>query len=183
MSTEITTGIAAMRFKEFDFPYNPETLKITSHKEEKSLHKPGDRAVLQVFGNKPVIVSGEGELFGNAPFDDHLIKYNEILQLYSQKTPGVLSIDGMPSIYASFSSFELKRSPIDGVIAYSFSFTQDTAKAPHDTPLYLYHTVESGQTLWHIALLYDMPIEMLVRKNPDIRDINELEEGSKICLT
>lgn len=168
---------AKIRFKGYEWEHNPETLKVVTE-ENISEHKlPYGTSYTSKNSTKCRVVTGGGKFAGY----DCIAQFNELLKLQKKPLSGVLTLPEQKPFYAYFKKLELKCEPTDNVVSYSFEFLEDSEKN-YTYKEKTYHTVESGETLWDIAFNYNENIDELVKLNPEIKRVDELDEGSSVRI-
>lgn len=169
--------LCPMRFLGYTWHHNPKSLQISSGKKVVTLSVPYSADVLQNFGEKPLTVSGVGELYG----EDCLEQYEQLKKLYEKGDCGVLCLPRLTPLYACFDKLTLEAHNTPSVLTYSFSFTEISKKTT-DCNTQQFVEVLQGQTLWDISYLYGVNIDTLVVLNPEIMFINDLTKGEMIRL-
>lgn len=169
--------LCPMRFSGFTWHHNPKELQIINGKTIVDLDIAYDKNVLQNFGEKPIVINGVGELYG----DDCLEQYEKLRQLYLKGECGILCLPQLTPIYACFEKLSVLAKDINSVITYSFSFKQVTSKETNKVYIDTFK-VSDEKTLWEVAQKTQVDIETLVRLNSDIMFINDLQEGMVINL-
>lgn len=170
--------LVPMRFDKFDWQHNPKSLKVSCEKTTVVLTVPYTDDVLQQFGEKPIRISGVGELFG----DDCLTQYNTLYELFSSSAEGVLCIPGLKPMYAYLDKLNMSADNTPSVITYSFEFvcTQKSPKCEYHSQ---YIEPENGESLWDIAYRCSADIDKLLMLNPDVSNVFDLDgiKGIRIC--
>ncbi len=166
-----------MRFAGYTWHHNPKSLKVTNGKKVVVLSVPYSTDVLQNFGEKPLTISGVGELYG----EDCLEQYEKLRQVYEMGKSDVLCLPQLIPMYAYFDSLTLQAQPSANVLTYSFSFTQVKNK-PSVCNCVQSVVAEDSQSLWDISHLYGVPIDTLVAVNPQIMFLNDLTQGEVVRL-
>ena len=167
---------AKMRYKDYTWEHNPKTLKVSLSDNLTEQKLAGSRSLVRYSGRGARKISGEGQLCG----DDCLHEFSRLLSLQYQSSSGILSLPDTKPFYAFFSGIKLLCEPSPKVISYAFEFVEDTSRPLKSETAF--HIVEDGETLWDISYIYGVPVEELVKLNPDVRRVDELEEGSAVRL-
>ena len=164
-----------MRYAGYTWRHNPHTLSFEDEKNTVELLPPFSASDVRVFSDKPCVIKGEGELFG----EDCIEQYICLKSLFSQHPEGLLSIEGLGGFYVAFVSLNLSAQPKDDVLSYSFVFRQ---KRFEKTPVTEeeYTAAQEDDTLWDIAYRFHKTVEEMIALNPGIRFLDELEEGEKV---
>lgn len=168
--------LVPMKFKGVSWHHNPREIKFECEKNIGELCAPFEKSYIQNMGRKNMIISGTGELYGS----DCMEQFSSLLELFKQGGTGVLSIPKLPSIFAVFESLKISGEPKPDVLCYSFVF-REVMEEKLSSPMGA-HVMKYGETLWDVAYLYDMPVEQLVRLNPEIRRPDESVEGFVVIL-
>lgn len=169
--------LCAMRFLGYTWHHNPKSLEISSGKKVIDISIPYSDDVVKYFGEKPLKITGVGELYG----DDCLVQYQNLKKIYDKGECGILCLPCMHPIYACFEKLQLNATPKKDVLTYSFSFSQ-VEKNPENGYRPSKVVAKMSQTLWDISSEYDVDIEKLVELNPDIMFLNELSTGQEVCI-
>ncbi|MBQ6152974.1 MAG: LysM peptidoglycan-binding domain-containing protein [Ruminococcus sp.] len=164
-----------MRFAGYTWRHNPYKLSFHSEKNIIELLPPFSSSDIRTFSQKPCVIKGEGELFG----EDCIEQYIRLKTLFSQQEEGVLSIEGAGSFYVAFVSLSMLSEPKDNLLSYSFAFRQKRFEKTEITEEE-YVTANADETLWDIAFHRNMTVEELIGLNPQIRFFDELREGERV---
>lgn len=169
--------LCPMRFAGYTWHHNPKSLKVSNGKKVVVLSVPyGDDELLS-FGEKPLTISGVGELYG----EDCLEQYDKLRRVYEMGKSDVLCLPNLLPMYAYFDRLTLEAQPGPNVLTYSFSFTQ-VQKKPSVCNCEQSVRVSKGQTLWDISHLYKVDIDALIALNPQIMFLNDLTQGEVVRL-
>lgn len=166
-----------MSFRDFVFPINPSFIRIFHSRKISRQKIPfGNNAVTDM-GKNGRTISGEGEFCGENCIED----FERLKKVFETGGGGMLYIPSQKPIYAVFSSLELLAQDINGVIKYSFEFTESFEKSlnEHCTDI-----ISDGKSsLWDISYRYSVRIEELLRLNPSVRRPDFLiEKGKRVTL-
>jgi len=168
-----TTG--NLRFRDFVFPVDPQIIKISSARNVFNETGAFSQPVIKDCGEMPLIISGEGEFFGESCVSDF-----DALKLRMEK-PGVLAIPYRDLIYAYPEKLDIIFSDIPDVIRYRFSFIGRRLSDMPDKKSFIYS--DGTVCLWDIADKYAADIDMLVNINPHIsRPDRLIPENERINL-
>lgn len=167
-----------MRFCGYTFSHNPATLKIEHTGSIRELNPPGGEPISERLGNRLRRISGDGELYGA----DCIAQFRELQRLFDSGESGLLSLPHMPAIQAYLSALHLIAEPKDDVLSYRFTFTEERTPARDDSAIGYYETLVEGESLWNISYLRNVPIDTLVRLNPQIKYIDYLNDGERVRL-
>lgn len=169
----------SMRYKGYTFHHNPATLNVTHNRNLKEKQIPFYLSVLQDYGRCAMVVTGQGELYGEDCFE----QYQRLFALYSQKNSGALSVPGINPFMANFTYLAMISEPEDNLIKYKFTFTEDMqASFPVNSTDSNIHISEQGESLWDISFKYSIPVETLIELNNFIKRPDALEAGSRVTL-
>lgn len=169
--------LCPMRFAGYTWHHNPKSLKVSNGKKVVVLSAPYGTDVLQNFGEKPLTISGVGELYG----EDCLEQYEKLRHVYEMGKSDVLCLPRLAPMYACFDSLTLDAQPSANVLTYSFSFTQVKKKS---NVCNCEQSVEAkdGESLWDISYFYCVDIDTLIALNPQIMFLNDLRQGEVVHL-
>lgn len=164
-----------MKFCGYRWLHNPREIVFETDKRlrESLAHDGG--SVLQQTGRRAMVITGEGELFG----EDCIAQFQRLLKLFRRGGCGVLAIEGIKPVYAVFESLRLVGTPRRDVLTYRFVFREVTARSG-GRPTEL--TVGQGDTLWDISYRFGIDIDTLVRLNPQVMRPDVLREGEVVRL-
>lgn len=170
---------ATMKFKDYEWPYNPTELKIELQKNLNQLSLPFVGTIIQNLNCDRKIISGSGEFFG----DDCFKKYNELFLVYKENESGYLSIPDVGTFLVEFKKLNMKCSPGPKSVAYYFEFwetakIQTTNEALNAT----YHIVKDGETIFDIAKMYSKTTAELFKLNPNIKRPDDIKPGDRVTL-
>lgn len=174
--------VSLMKFRDFVWTKNPEKLSISIARDIKEFEIPYDSAVMQDYGTKKRIISGEGEFVG-----ERCIKtYEALSALFEDGKSGVLKLPDLPILLAKPVSLSYIATAKPNVLRYQFLFWEDFSQpVPLSTgnPFRLHYTVtEDGESLWSIANQEHVAIESLLQLNPQINWPSYLTAGQKVVL-
>lgn len=169
--------LALMRFKNFTFWCNPQSIEITSEKTTAGYTVLAGGQHYEYMGEKCRVIKGKGVLKGK----DCLEQYAKLYALYVSGGKGVLSLPVAKPFEALFTKFTVLADSTPDKISYSFQFAEVSSKniALSENV----HKVKAGETLFDIAYKYGVTVDSLVRLNPHIRRPDELNvyEEIKVC--
>lgn len=167
-----------MRFDGFTFGHNPSKLRIEDADSVSAILPPVAPPDSRLMGRKPRVIRGEGELYGA----DCIEQYAGLYALYMQARKGILSLPHMTPMTAYLKELSLTASPKENILGIAFTFIEARGEsAPVSVEPY-YTVRENGESLWDIAYAFGSDMDTLVRLNPKIRFIDELNEGEKVRL-
>lgn len=169
--------LSPMRFKGNIWQYNPQTIRLLSHKEIVENKIPYSDSILHNFGRIARIVKGEGCIYG----DDCFARFDSMWKLYLKNTSGVLSVPEFVTMKAVFSSLEIVGEATDKLIGYTFTFIEDM-DTENEIPVVETHRAIKGQSLWDVGNIYEIAVENLLKLNPDIKHPFDIKEGDEIRL-
>lgn len=167
-----------MRFAGYTFRHNPSKLRIEDTAQIMRILSPDKAPDSRRLNRGLRTVSGEGEMYGA----DCLGQYSGLLALYEQGERGLLSLPHIPPMTAYLKELHLAAEPQEDVLRFSFTFieTLGAQQEPDAEPFYT--VTAQGESLWDIAYMNGRTIDELVRLNPQIRYIAELNAGEKVRL-
>lgn len=166
-----------MRFKGFEWKYNPEKITFDCEKNIVEKNSPYCTQYVQNLGRKNMIISGEGYLCGSNCME----QFCNLFELFKQGGVGVLAIAKVSPIYAFFESLKIIGEPKPDILKYSFVFREDMDYIKTKNPEI--HICKNGQCLWDISFLYGIEIEALVKLNAFVKFPDDvLDEGVVIRL-
>lgn len=170
--------LASMRFCGYSWHHNPKDMSLVCDKKVISLEMPYSSDVLQIFGNKPVVVEIVGQLYG----EDCLSQYKELRKVCMGCNDGVLCIPKITPFYASCSGLSVVADDTPDVLTYKARFVQSRPQK-NDVMLNTYVSTQGADSLWDIAYKYRVDIARLVELNRELMFINDLSgtKEVKVC--
>lgn len=169
--------VSKIRFKGFEWEHNPEKLTVANEDNLTEQKMPRGSSIAVKRSAKCRVITGGGTLSGYDCYN----RFNEILKLQNTVESGVLTLPETKPFYAYFKKLELLCEPVPDTISYRFEFVEDCEKN-YVIKDDVYHTVQSGETLWDISFNYGVKIETLIELNPEIFRVDELIEGSRVRI-
>ncbi len=181
-----------MRYKNYVWPHNPETYRIT-YERAAAVHKvPFGRYFLQDLGMGCRIITGEGAFYGEGAYDE----FKKLATVFYDDGPGDLYHPVWMSTKALFTRLSLAQEPRQDYVRYTFEFREEvyfyTDKPQLTAPAAsaaaagvsdaAYVTVVRGDTLWAIAVRNGLSLQQLLALNPGIKNPNLIYVGQKVCV-
>ena len=167
-----------IRFKEFAFEHNPETLKITTSKNIINRNVIGSKSAVFETGDNSRVITGEGKIHGQ----NCIYKFLKLFRLKEERGSGILSLPDMKPFYAFFSSLEFSADPTPELISYKFTFIEDSLRQELPVASERFYELGEGEDLWDAAYKFGVSVETLVGLNPEIRRVDEPGEGTKVRI-
>jgi prophage DNA circulation protein len=160
----MTRNLKRMSFKEYTWPYNPETYVRNNDKNLVTHEYPDiDGGEIEELGVKPRIISGSGTFHGEHAYSNY--KYLE--SIYRKKEPGYLVHPIYGKMKCTFSKLNVRHEPLPNFVQYDFEFieykdinvvTKVTVKNNNNSNSSSnstrYYTVKKGDNLWNISKKY-----------------------------
>lgn len=117
--------MSKLRFKGYEFTYNPKTITIKQDKLILSHPLPQSKGFFQQpMGSKPLEISGEGELFG----ENADSRFMEIYSLFRGDESGILTLPHFKPIFCFLSEIKNVKKAGPDMLTYSFKFIEDVSK-------------------------------------------------------
>lgn len=110
-----------LRFKGFEFQYNPRTFSIEHKKNIVEFSSPLCGSSIQDLGELACIVTGEGEFVG----ENAISQYEKLYSKLSDNSVGILHIPGYKPFFACLTSFTITAKPLPNVLQYKFRFVEN----------------------------------------------------------
>lgn len=168
-----------MRFMGHTLHHNPHTLQVISNGNILQYCIPDFAELTESMGNKATVVKGEGVFYGENAFD----QFMELKQLAKYRKAGVLSVGGINPFYAYLSELRLKCTPVDDYVEYSFTFIESADyKYKENSTAPTKYTVKQTEDLWDISCKLNIPIERLIKLNPQLKNTYDISEGDVISI-
>ena len=191
--------LTPMRYKEFNWPHNPEIYTV-EYRRQMAAHKvPFGRCVLQDLGYTYRVLKGEGVFTGN----DAYRQFQELTAVFQESGPGLLVHPVWQAERAYFVELKVTEEPLPDYVRYSFTFWEDwngysggltasddggalsgtgSRTAAAESAAAETYTVRKGDTLWGIAKRYDVTLAALIAANPQIKNPNLIYPGDKVLI-
>ena len=167
-----------MRFCGYTLHHNPEKLKIESFSTLLELRSPCCEPESVHLGNRLRRIRGEGELYGA----DCIAQFLRLHALFERKEKGILSLPHMPSLTAYLRELDMIAEPEENVLGYRFVFVEAEPPTRGAYDAQVHETLVEGESLWDISYRYNVPMDVLVRLNPQVKYIDHLDEGERVRL-
>ena len=143
--------VSLMRFKDFIWSKNPETLDISITRDIKELSIPFHGSVMQDYGEQKRIIKGEGVFSGKRCMET----YQKLAALFESGESGVLLLPNFPALIAKPVSLSYVAVTRPDILRYRFVFWDDRRHSvadPETSQLRLPGTVkEEGESRWSFA--------------------------------
>ena len=169
---------APMRFDGLSLSHNPHKLLIENESRLRELTTVKRISRTEQLYRRPCVISGEGELYGA----DCLEQYIALERMYRSQKRGKLALPHLRPIYAYLKELSLLSEPHEDVLKYRFVFVEAQSPRLRIPEEAYYITVSQGESLWDIGYRYGVGIDDLVRLNPQIPHIDELDAEERVRL-
>ena len=189
---EKTVKLTPMRYKDYVWPNNPETYRISFRRTVAAHKLPGGNYAMQDLGTGWRVLEGEGEFAGADAYE----QFKRLATVFYQKGAGVLVHPVWMTTRAYFVELEVMQEPTPDYVRYRFAFWEDfqseTALKKDEPSRTLaraartvarYCIVAQGDTLWAIAARYNITMEELLKNNPQIKNPNLIRPGERVRLS
>lgn len=171
--------LSNMKFGDYIWPHNPESINISSSRNIKDLTLPFSGYVFQDYGRDKRVVNGKGEFFG----EDCVDQFEKLFFVYNEGKQNMLYVPGIAQFNALFKNLEITCETIPNLIIYKFEFWETfDFYSENNSNLKRYHIVEEGENLYYISEMYGISLTNIFKLNPSIRNLNNLEIGRKVIL-
>ena len=167
-----------LRFSGVTVRHNPKELTIIKSKDIKEYTLADDSVHLRSVREKPAVIKGIGELYGNSCFD----MYSHLMRMQMKNTPQKLCIPEMGVFWAVLTNIKAKAGTRENLIVIEFEFRTAGERYAEKITSAQFTFCGEGETLWDISNRCDVSVETLVSLNTDIRDILDITEGKKVRL-
>lgn len=163
-----------MVFRDFVWPQLPEEITVadTRQAQKLSLQKAGE--AVQDLGPAGRTVTGEGLFLGARAVSD----WEALWRCFSAGGTGTLLLPGAGPMEALFRKLALSGPPREGRIAYTFTFWE--VLPPLRKPRVV--SAQAGDSLWRLANRWGVPVDALLKQNPNLPWCNEIAEGERVVL-
>lgn len=170
--------LVPMRFKTYEWKYNPEEISFECEKNIRELESPNSTAYVQNLGRKNRLIKGKGQLCG----EDCHEQFARLWQIFEEGGVGVLALPFVKPVYAVFERLAVIGEPVPDMLTYSFVFREVMEREKEATVgTYI---ANAGECLWDISYMSRVEIEKLLELNPWIKQADEpIVKGRviKIC--
>ena len=176
-------SVLLMQYKDYIWPRNPKEINITVENNVKDIEIPKNGSVLQTYGRKKRIVNGVGEFVGENCFNDFKTLFSLFKKSVSKSE--YLCVPNVDPFLAVFKNLKLLGDPSPELVTYTFTFWENTEnlyKNEVNNKTDYYITI-GNETLWDIAINYEIAIEDLLNLNEFVKDPNNiLATGVRVSL-
>lgn len=184
-------NLSPMRYKDYVWPHNPKVYTIDYQRQVAVDKVPFGQYRLQDLGRTRRVMRGEGEFVGK----DAYAQFGALANVFYKEGAGPLIHPLWQAANAYFVELALKQEPRPDYVSYRFTFWEDLdcydAKlklevaeqsgqaAPESRTV---HKVVKGDTLWAIAKRYGVTMELLLQRNPEIKNPNLIRVGQEVVV-
>lgn len=167
-------NLMTMSFKGLRWKVNPTALSVEYGQNIRETLLPFAGSRLTDLGQRKRRVLGQGYFAGS----DCMQQWRRLEELFREGGPGSLQLPGMEPMRAALSELKLLGEEGEGLIKYSFAFTEVWAGERYRGQGT--HKAAAGESLWDYAGRYGWDMEELRAANTHIRDIACLEQGEEV---
>lgn len=168
-----------MRFMGYSLNHNPHTIQVTDTANISQEAIPFNHPLVFNIGVSAIVVKGEGVFYGENAFEQYL----ELRSLYKKCEIGVLSLSGIEPFNAYLEKLELKCVPKDNYVEYKFIFIEvPEAKSKENSTAPEFYIIYNDEDLWDVSSRFNIPIENLVRLNPQLKSPCCVSAGDRIRI-
>lgn len=165
-----------LKYKNFEFPMNPESLKISSSTNCEKRAVFGKNSIVQNVSLNPVTVTGNGEFYG-----DKGDEYCAVLQnMLKNKSSGWLFLPGGHCVKVFFTEFSFHKKSKKNAVQYSFAFTEDCTDRKAQRNL-KYTLAEKDENAFEIANRCDVSVNDIMKLN-DLKSPFDINFGDRVVL-
>ena len=188
-------NLSPMRYKDFIWPHNPESYRISFARHMAVQPVPYGSEYLQGLSMAHRTMTGQGVFCGRTAYDT----FKRLASVFYENTPGQLIHPVWQSSRAWFVDLSLTQEPQAAFVSYAFTFWEDngrykavlttastatgttgTAVSSTSASSPVYHTVKKGDTLSAIARAYGTTLSAVIALNPQIKNPNLIYPGDRI---
>lgn len=168
-----------LRFAGVSLSHNPKTLKITRSKKINSVGLVGGSSKLSNVCDNVSSISGTGEIYGS----DCFLVYEKLLRMCFKNTADILAVPELGAFRAVLEDISVLAEPKENFLSVAFTFRAvSSGKTPVRILPEQYVKAGEGESLWDIAYACGVPVEQLVKLNPQIRKILDLKKGEEVRI-
>lgn len=109
-----------MQFRNFIWPNEPSSLRVTSRRRTALLEEPGGGWTLQDLGTSARTVTGEGVFFGETAYES----LRTLEALLGQGGAGALTLPHVGTLQAVLTELEGEQEPRENFVRYRFTFVE-----------------------------------------------------------
>lgn len=109
-----------MKFDDFTWPNNPESLEVTYHHEVDVLPNGVGTWTMQHLGRMGRVIKGEGTFFGTNAYSS----FQALAKKFTLATPCVLTIPQLENVNAMLTDLVLEAQEGDNILRYRFTFVE-----------------------------------------------------------
>lgn len=165
-----------MRFKDYIFPSNPQSIKITTQSKTAQSGIYGGQSTVQSVCVNPTIISGSGIFAGEGAQEEcrrlsHMLKIN---------TSGEFHCPNAQPIKAYLTEFSYSAAADRGALAYSFEFTED-CNGRREEIEFDYTLALDGENAFDIAARTGVTVDEVVELN-SLKGPFDITAGERILL-
>lgn len=173
--------LAPMSYRDYVWPHNPESIRVSRAKSIRSYSVPDGGDVLQSMGNGGRTVTGSGAFTG----ENCMEEFACLTETFSESGVGTLRVPGFEPFEAVFSSFSMKGAAQPNCVQYEFEFLEDGSPAEEQANVSgpQSYVCKGGETLWSIANQFGTDTEALRVLNPSIEWPNSLAAGTEVRVS
>ena len=179
--------LTPMRYKDYIWPSNPGSYRISFRRVVAEHKLPFGRSVTQDLGQVCRVLEGEGEFAGEGAYEE----FKRLATVFYGGGAGVLVHPVWMTTRAYFTELEVVQEPLPDYVRYRFAFceaggegaalkevsTSAAGGSAAGTAGARYHTVVQGDTLWAIAARNGTTVRALCALNPQIANPNRIYPG------
>jgi hypothetical protein len=165
-----------MKFKDFEFPSNPNTIEITSNRNVNINCVYGEKSVTENVSCNPTVISGSGSFFGDNA-DEYCTRLSRLLKIESS---GWLYCPNAYPIKAFFSEFTYKVDSEKGCVQYNFTFIEDCSSKQEEKK-FCYTISQKDENAFDIANREGVSVDDVMTLN-DFKSPFDIKEGTTVKI-
>lgn len=165
-----------LQFKDYAFPANPYTLRISAAKTLTSQKAPGWHTATQEICADPLTITAEGELYAGEARE----QMHAMLALQRETGSGELYIPYDDSRRVFFEELTFTIAADGETITYTAVFKEDM-QTPKKICAVTTTTAEAGENLFDIAARCGVSLEKLIERN-NLKSPFDITEGQEVLL-
>ena len=109
--------LVPMRFKNYEWRYNPEEISFECEKNIQELNSPKNTAYIQNLGRKNRLIKGKGQLCG----EDCHEQFANLWKVFEEGGVGVLALPFIKPVYAVFEKLTVIGEPVPDMLTVSYT--------------------------------------------------------------
>lgn len=167
-----------IKFCDFEFSVNPQSMEIISDSKYSKTQLANQNYCIDNFLTQPSVISGIGSFVGDNANDEFI----SLFEIFKQGKVGTLQFSGMRPINCIMTKLNKKLESFENVVSYEFEFLEVPRNKDNLDGQGKVYTIQDGETLWNVAVKFDISIEKIMKLNPEISSPFNVKLGDKVNI-